>query len=101
FVPLAELPLTPHGKVDRRALAALPLAGEPENDGAAYLPPRTAVEEVLCGLWGELLERERVGVRDVFFDLGGHSLLATRLLSRVREALGAEVPLRRLFEQPT
>ncbi|HVS00289.1 MAG TPA: condensation domain-containing protein, partial [Thermoanaerobaculia bacterium] len=100
FVEIGELPLTPHGKVDRRALAALPLPGHLE-DRTGYVPPRTPVEELLCGLWADLLGRERVGLRDVFFDLGGHSLLATRLLSRVRETLSAEVPLRRLFEQPT
>ncbi len=97
FVPLPELPLTPNGKIDRRALAALPLQGESAADDRA---PRGYAEEALAGIWSELFGRP-VGVNDNFFDLGGHSLLATRLVSRVREALGVELPLRRLFERPT
>ncbi|MEO6192065.1 MAG: amino acid adenylation domain-containing protein [Thermoanaerobaculia bacterium] len=96
FVPLPELPLTPNGKIDRRALAALPL----ETESAQQRAPRGYAEEVLAGIWSELFDRP-VGVNENFFDLGGHSLLATRLVSRVREALGVELPLRRLFEQPT
>ncbi|HVR95755.1 MAG TPA: amino acid adenylation domain-containing protein, partial [Thermoanaerobaculia bacterium] len=97
FAPLPELPLTAHGKVDRRALAALPLHEEEK----AVETPRDPVEELLAGLWADLLNRESVGIRDSFFDLGGHSLLATRAVSRIREALGVEVPLRALFETPT
>ncbi len=99
FAFLTELPLTPSGKVDRRALP------EPEAAGAAlgteYVAPRTTTEEVLAGIWGEVLSVERVSVTDNFFDLGGHSLLATQLLSRVREAFGVEVPLRSVFGKPT
>jgi amino acid adenylation domain-containing protein len=98
LVALEKLPLTPTGKVDRRALQA-PLAAGGET--AALAPPRTAVEESLVGLWSEVLGVARLGVHDDFFALGGHSLLATRLISRVRGAFQVELPLRDLFEAPT
>jgi amino acid adenylation domain-containing protein len=99
FVMLDALPLTATGKVNRGALPA-PEQTRPEL-AQVYVAPRTAVEEVLCGIFSEVLERERVGVRDSFFELGGHSLLATQVASRVRGALQVELPLRRLFGSPT
>jgi hypothetical protein len=96
-VSLAALPLSPNGKVDRRALPA------PERPPAAEeaVAPRTQEEEVLAGIWGEVLGLAGIGVTDDFFALGGHSLLATRVLSRVRAAFGVELRLRVLFENPT
>ncbi|HVR96249.1 MAG TPA: amino acid adenylation domain-containing protein, partial [Thermoanaerobaculia bacterium] len=100
FVLLPALPLSNSGKIDRRALARL--TPEPDADAAAgFVAPRTAVEEILTGIWAEVLGLARVGVHDHFFELGGHSLLATQVVSRIREALELEVPLARLFEAPT
>ena len=96
FVRLAALPLTANGKVDRRALPA----PERQRSAASPVAPRTAVEEVLAGIWSEVLGVERVGSADHFFDLGGHSLLATQVMSRLRSIFGVELPLRTLFEAP-
>ncbi|MCM3904257.1 MAG: amino acid adenylation domain-containing protein [Pyrinomonadaceae bacterium] len=98
FVLLDALPLTPNGKLDRRALP-IPDGGSLDT-GAAHLA-RTPIEEVVSGIWSQVLGREQVGVTENFFELGGHSLLATQVMSRVREAFGVEVALRRLFEEPT
>jgi acyl-coenzyme A synthetase/AMP-(fatty) acid ligase/acyl carrier protein len=98
FVTLEQLPLTPNGKVDRKAL---PVPEASEQVRAAYAAPRTATEEILAGIWGEVLELERIGIKDNFFELGGHSLLATRMILRVRQALSVELPLRELFAAPT
>ncbi|MEW5931565.1 MAG: amino acid adenylation domain-containing protein, partial [Gemmatimonadota bacterium] len=97
FVVLEALPLTANGKVDRRALPAPDRGTAPD----AYTAPRTPAEEVLAGIWAEVLGVETVGVEDNFFALGGHSLLATQVISRVRAAFGVEVPLKALFEAPT
>jgi amino acid adenylation domain-containing protein len=96
LVEMAALPLNANGKVDRKAL---PEPGQVESTGE-YVGPRTAVEELLAGIWSEVLGVERVGVRDNFFELGGHSLLATQVISRVRESFKVELPLRSLFEAP-
>ncbi|MFL6233160.1 MAG: amino acid adenylation domain-containing protein, partial [Thermoanaerobaculia bacterium] len=100
FVPLEALPLSPNGKVDRRAL---PVAGAAASlgTGVAFTPPRTPVEEVVVAVWSEVLAVEKVGRDDNFFHLGGHSLLATRVASRLSAALEVSLPLRRLFEAPT
>ncbi|MBW3655509.1 MAG: amino acid adenylation domain-containing protein, partial [Gemmatimonadetes bacterium] len=98
IVAVDALPLTPNGKLDRRALPAPPA---PEAEPDAYVAPRTPGEEVLAGIFAEVLRAERVGVETSFFDLGGHSLMATRVVSRIRDALGVELPLRAIFEAPT
>ncbi len=105
FVTLPALPLTATGKVDRLALPA-PVrtdAADAANaaDAADGLHETDPVEELLAGIWCDLLGVPRVGRHDNFFELGGHSLLATRMMSRVREALGVERSLRSLFEEPT
>jgi amino acid adenylation domain-containing protein len=98
FVVLPALPLTPNGKVDRKAL---PAPDRPRAEAAAFVAPSDPVEELLAGLWREVLGIEQIGVRDSFFELGGHSLLATQVRSRVRDLLGVDLPLRKLFEAPT
>jgi len=99
FVTIKEFPLTPNGKVDRRALP------EPEQIGdevsANFIAPRTAMEETVAEIWRHTLGIAQVGVESNFFDLGGHSLLATRVMSQIRESCGIELPLRALFESPT
>ncbi|HKH45887.1 MAG TPA: amino acid adenylation domain-containing protein, partial [Thermoanaerobaculia bacterium] len=95
---LEALPLTANGKLDRRALPA-PLAGDAEDRG--YVAPSGPIEEALAAIWAEVLRLERIGAHDDFFALGGHSLLATQVVTRVREVLGLELPLRRLFETPS
>ncbi|MFD2762814.1 non-ribosomal peptide synthetase [Micromonospora eburnea] len=99
YVFLDALPLTPNNKVDRKALPA-PEAGR-RQVRSAYVAPRNPVEEVVAGIWAETLGVDRVGVLDDFFALGGHSLLSTRMVARVREAFGVDVPLHRVFSDPT
>jgi acyl carrier protein len=98
FVFLEALPLTASGKVNRKALP------EPERSGAdeaGYIAPRTPTEKIVAGIWAEVLGLERVGMRDEFFQIGGHSLLAMRVVSRVRQALDIELPVRELFAAST
>ncbi|MEI9989089.1 MAG: amino acid adenylation domain-containing protein [Rhizomicrobium sp.] len=99
FVVLSHLPQTPNGKIDRRALPS-PQAAR-DATGGSYTAPRTPLEEVVASIWGEILDVERVGIDDNFFEVGGHSLLAARLISRVRDWLKVEVPLKTLFRFPT
>jgi hypothetical protein len=92
-------PLTPSGKLDRKAL--------PESDEAGLLPlggcaaPRSPAEEKMAAIWAEVLQRPEVGIHDNFFDLGGHSLLALRLFSLIRERFQTDLPLSSLFLRPT
>ena len=99
FVCLDKLPLSPNGKVDRRAL---PVPDWSRRAPAVeFVAPRTPVEETLAEIWKDLLGIDRISVHASFFELGGHSLLATRAVSRIHTAFSVEVPLRSLFETPT
>ncbi|HEV7372152.1 non-ribosomal peptide synthetase, partial [Arenibaculum sp.] len=98
YVRLDALPLTANGKLDRKALPA------PDDDAygtRSRVAPRTPIEEEVARIWAELLGVDEVGVTDDFFQLGGHSLLATRVVSRIQDSLGADLPLRVLFDRPT
>jgi amino acid adenylation domain-containing protein/thioester reductase-like protein len=99
FVLLDALPLSPNGKLDRKALPA------PEQPGAelspSFEPPQSELEKTLAGIWAEVLQLDQVGIRDNFFDLGGHSLALVRVRSQVRDALKMEVPLQHFFAKPT
>ncbi|WGV25119.1 non-ribosomal peptide synthetase [Halotia branconii] len=98
FVEMESFPLTPNGKVNRRALP------EPSNSrpqlSQTYVEPRTPTEEILAGIWRDVLGLEKIGIYDNFFDLGGHSLLATQVIALTRKAFGIELPLLSLFESP-
>ncbi|HEU4595234.1 MAG TPA: amino acid adenylation domain-containing protein, partial [Pyrinomonadaceae bacterium] len=98
-IVLAELPLTANGKLNRRALPV----PERESMGlvTTFVEPRTPLEELMCAIWREVLNLEAVGIEDNFFDIGGNSLSTTRVVSKVREELEMEIPLRWLFEYPT
>jgi surfactin family lipopeptide synthetase C len=99
FVMLEKFPLTPNGKVDRRALPA-PEHTRPELE-ETYVAPRTPVEQSLAEIWANVLGVERVGVNDNFFELGGHSLLAVQLFVRIRKWAGIDLPLATLLKSPT
>ncbi|MGH8718224.1 MAG: amino acid adenylation domain-containing protein, partial [Burkholderiales bacterium] len=97
FIVLDQLPVTPSGKLDRRALPAPDYSGSEQ----AYVAPRTPTEKTLAAIWAEVLKLDKVGIHDSFFELGGHSLLATQVISRVKKTLDADIQLRALFESPT
>jgi amino acid adenylation domain-containing protein len=99
IVVLEVLPLTPNGKIDRRALPAPDLTQLISESN--FVAPSTPVEEMLAGVWAQVLGLEKIGVNDNFFNLGGHSLIATRVISQIRQVFEVEIPLRRLFELPT
>jgi amino acid adenylation domain-containing protein len=99
FVDLTELPLSPNGKIDRRALPV----PTPIRSGLAqeFVPPRNELEQLVQGIWQAVLGVERVGIHDNFFELGGHSLLATQIVARINLSFKIDFPLRRMFETPT
>jgi non-ribosomal peptide synthetase component F len=99
FVSVEKFPLTPSGKINRKAM---PHPESTRRDSTTeYAAPATTVEKKLAAIWADVLKVDRVGVHDNFFELGGHSLLATQVLSRVRENFGVELPVRDLFRMPT
>jgi acyl carrier protein len=97
FVQLESLPLTPNGKVDKNVLPH-PIAQQYEK---GFVQPRTDVEKAIACIWREILQIEKVGIYDNFFDLGGHSLLATRVVSRLRKKFMIHLPISSIFENPT
>jgi len=99
FIVLDKLPLTANGKVDRRALPAPEYSSH--SDAETFTSPRTPEEKKIAEIWTDVLDNGRVDINANFFDLGGHSLLATKVITRIREAFGLNVPLRVLFDSPT
>ncbi|HXM34164.1 MAG TPA: non-ribosomal peptide synthetase, partial [Pyrinomonadaceae bacterium] len=99
FLVLEELPLTPNGKLDRSALPE-PDRSVPELE-QEFVGPRNSTEEIVAGIWLDVLRIDRISVVRDFFELGGHSLLATQIISRVRDAFQTELPLSSIFESPT
>ncbi len=99
YVFMEALPLSPNGKVDRRALPVYD-PGKAERD-SVFLAPRTPVEEVVAGIWAQVLGVDQIGVEDNFFDLGGHSLLGIQLITQLGTAFQVELPIRSLFDSPT
>ena len=97
FVPLERLPVTANGKLHRAALPAPVVSLQGDN----RTPPRTPTETTVAAIWADVLGVEGIGVHDNFFELGGHSLTATRVVSRIRQVTGCQVPLRLLFDHPT
>ncbi|MCP4263628.1 MAG: non-ribosomal peptide synthetase, partial [Planctomycetes bacterium] len=99
FVMLESIPLTPNGKVDRRALPDPESAFQTLEE--SYVAPQTATEESLTTIWAEVLGLPKIGISDNFFEAGGHSLLATQVISQIRETFEMELPLRLMFEKTT
>ncbi|HXQ70080.1 MAG TPA: amino acid adenylation domain-containing protein, partial [Pyrinomonadaceae bacterium] len=99
FVEMLEFPLTPNGKTDRRALPVpAPVSAD---DRENFVAPRNPLEEIIAGIWSELLGVDRVGVYDELFELGAHSLMLTRVAARLRDQFNVEIPLQCLFDSPT
>jgi len=99
FVALDAMPLTPSGKIDRRALPD-PGNSRPELD-TPFVMPTTLIEKQLARIWGQVLNLDQVGLHDNFFDLGGHSLAATRVVAEVIKQFQLDLPLHSLFQAPT
>ena len=97
FMRLESLPLTPSGKRDRRALPAPDMSAVVQR---GYEPPQGEIEELIAGLWSELLQVERVSRNDNFFELGGHSLLAVQLISRLQQQMSVELQMENIFSHP-
>src|SRR5215217_407219 len=97
YVALESLPHLPNGKVDRKSLPVIDFS----ERNVEYVAPRTKIEATLSEIWSEVLEKDRFGVHDDFFNLGGHSLLATMVITRVRQSLDVELPQRVFFDAPT
>jgi amino acid adenylation domain-containing protein len=98
LVKLEQMPMTPNGKVDRRRLPApATVAGEAD----VLLSPPTVEQQLVMSIWQQVLKRERIGLREDFFQLGGHSLLATQVMARIEQVFGVTLPVRALFETPT
>jgi amino acid adenylation domain-containing protein len=97
---LEEVPLTVNGKIDRLAISRLEVSNR-RIAARTFEAPGTPTETILAEIWAEVLRLERVGIHDNFFEIGGHSLLATQVISRARERLGVDLPLRSVFESPT
>ncbi|WP_269744533.1 condensation domain-containing protein, partial [Stigmatella aurantiaca] len=98
YVVMEALPLTRNGKVDHKAL---PAPGKSEGEAEQHVAPRNQTEELVAGIWAELLGVDQVGIHDNFFDLGGHSLMSVKLLSRIRAIFDVELAVLDIFEQPT
>ena len=98
FISLEELPVTPHGKIDKKALISRPLSEQLQKD---YKPPSNQVEKKLVAIWQELLGFENIGVTDNFFDLGGHSIKAIQLNLKIQEEFDTSINVKLLFEKPT
>ena len=98
FIHREQLPLDPSGKVNRRLLPKADFSQVKQNE---YVAPRSESEQILVDIVAEVLKIDRVGITDNFFDLGGHSMLATQIVSRIRDAFGVELSLRKMFENPT
>jgi amino acid adenylation domain-containing protein len=99
FLFLDAMPLTPNGKVDRKALPS-PASVRSELE-VAFISPRTPAEQVVAGIWAEILRMDHIGLNDNFFKLGGHSLRGAQVISRLRDAFQVKLPVRSLFERPT
>jgi acyl carrier protein len=97
-VLLEKLPLTPNGKVDRKGLPAPDPAAIETRE---FVAPESDLEQLLAGIWCDVLGLKRVGIHDNFFELGGHSLMITKLISRVRDGIQVELPMASVFEAPT